>query len=424
MRVLLLNQVFFPDVAATAQHAHDLARHLVAHGHDVVVIASRSIYGQRGAALPRRESVDGIEIHRVGRSLFGKAGIPTRLLDFALFYLAATIKAFAVRRPDVVVCFTTPPLIALVGPLMRLLRGSKFVYWVMDLYPDVAVAGGLIKPTSVLTRLLERLNRFCLRTADRTVVLGRCMMQRVRDKGVDHGQIVHIGVWADHREVNPLPRRRNPYRDEWDLGDRTVVMYCGNFGLANEMETMCEAAARLSDDDRVQFVFVGGGKRKLDVERFLRDRNVRGRVEPYQSRERLGTLLSCADVHVVTLKEAFEGLVVPCKLFGALAAGRPVIFVGPRGSEIGRVIQESNAGYVVRPGDVDGMVRAVRELAGHPGIRRRLGCNARQALLERYDRALGCDAWQQLLEEVASVEKGAPVPEPDPVAIGNRAQDG
>ncbi len=424
MRVLLLNQVFYPDVAATAQHAHDLARHLAAQGHDVVVIASRSIYGQRGAALPRRESIDGIEIYRVGRSLFGKAGIPTRLLDFAIFYMAATIRAFIVRRPDVIVCFTTPPLIALVGRLMCLLRGSKFVYWVMDLYPDVAVAGGLIRPTSVLTRLLERLNRSCLRTADRTVVLGRCMMQRVRDKGVDHGQIVHIGVWADHREVSPVPHRRNPYRDEWDLGNRTVIMYCGNFGLAYEMETMCEAAAQLSNDDRVRFVFVGGGKRMLDVERFLSDRNVRGRVEPYQSRERLGALLSCADVHVVTLKEEFEGLVVPCKLFGAMAAQRPVIFVGPRGSEIGRIIEESNAGYVVRPGDVDGMVRAVRELAGHPVVRRRLGCNAREALVDRYDRARACNAWQQLLEEVAGTEKDVTVPNPDPLAIANRAEEG
>ena len=400
MRVLLLNQVFYPDVAATAQQSHDLARHLVSAGHEVAVITSRSVYGRVGVAYPRRETVDGIEIHRVGRSLFGKASIFARALDFGLFYLRALVKSLTVRRPDVVVCLTTPPFLAMAGWLLRLLRRSRFVYWVMDLYPDVAVADGLLKPGSLSTRLFERLNRFCLRRADRVVVVGRCMMRRVVEKGVDRGHLVHIGVWADHEEVDPLPRDRNPFRKQWHLDDRTVVMYSGNFGIAYEIETMCDAARRLDDDERLRFVFVGGGKRKAEVERYVERHHLGARIEPYQPREDLDALLSCADVHLVTLKPGFEGLTVPCKLFGIMAAARPVIFVGPPGSEIARVIEESEAGHVVEPGDVEGLVDSISTLAGDPKARASLGGNARRALVERHDRGRACERWRQLLEEV------------------------
>ena len=158
MRVLLVNQVFHPDVAATAQHAHDLARHLVRHGHEVNVVASRSIYGERGRGLPRRELVDGATVHRVGGNLFGKAGLAGRLVDFVLFYVAAGFRAITLPKADVVVCFTTPPFIALLGWLLKRLRGSRFVYWVMDLYPEVPVGCGVMREGSLLTRFFEGLS--------------------------------------------------------------------------------------------------------------------------------------------------------------------------------------------------------------------------------------------------------------------------
>ena len=249
MRVLLINQVFYPDVAATAQHGHDLARDLVRHGHQVTAIASRSIYGSKGSVLPSRETVDGIEIHRVGRSFFGKVGIAGRFADFLLFYLAALLKALLLPKHDVVVCFTTPPFIAVVGRLLRLVKGTRFVYWVMDLYPDVAIAAGLMKERGLGARILERINRGCLRKADAVVVLGRCMRDRVLAKGVDPSRVELIGVWSDHSEIDPESSEVNGYREEWGVGDRCLIMYSGNFGIGHEVDTFLEAARRLRDDD-------------------------------------------------------------------------------------------------------------------------------------------------------------------------------
>jgi colanic acid biosynthesis glycosyl transferase WcaI len=410
MRVLMLNQVFFPDVAATAQHAHDLAKHLVAHGHEVSVIASRSIYGKKGAALPRLEYVDDIEVHRVGQSLFGKASIAARILDFGLFYVAAMFKALTVKRPDIVICFTTPPFIALVGWLVRMLRGGgrhiKFVYWVMDLYPDLPVACGVMKPRSFVTRFFESINRFCLRKADRVVVLGRCMSDRVLSKGIDSAHVQHIGVWADQTEVKPLAREANPYRAEWNLGERFIVMYSGNFGLGHDVNTMCQAALRLRDDDSIRFVFAGDGKKKVTVENFVMNNALRNCViAPYQPREKLDASLSCGDVHLATLLEGVEGIMVPCKLFGIMAAARPTIFIGHPSSELARVLVENECGVNVRQGDVDGLVTTIKEFAEHRLRTERFGENARRALIHAYNREKACEQWRGMLEGL--VEKHA-----------------
>lgn len=413
MRVLMINQVFYPDVAATAQHAHDLARHLVRHGHEVDVIASRSIYGEKGAALRATETVDGVGVHRVARSLFGKSSIAARVLDFGLFYAMAMAKALRVKRPDVVVCFTTPPFIALLGILLRTFRGSKAVYWVMDLYPDLPVACGVMRARSPVTRVFERLNRSLLRRSDRVVVLGRCMLQRVRAKGVDHGQVTHIGVWSDQTEVAPVPRGTNPYRAQWNLGDRFVVMYSGNFGLGHDVDTMCSAAEKLKDDDSVRFVFVGGGKKKAIVEAFVRDRGLTNCViAPYQPRERLGESLSCADLHLVTLTEGIEGIMVPCKLFGIMASERPCLFIGNPTSELALVLMEHDAGLTVRQGDATGLVSAIHSMRNDSARRRIMGENARRALGLAYSRETACEQWRSLLEEVAGVRASPSAVEP------------
>jgi colanic acid biosynthesis glycosyl transferase WcaI len=406
MRILFINQVFYPDTPATAQHAHDLLRHLVSQGHQVDVIASRSVYGEKGASLAKREDVDGGQVHRVGRSWFGKGSIITRVIDFALFYVAATFKAMTVRRPDVVVCFTTPPFIALLGWMLRIVRRSKYVYWVMDLYPDLPVACGVMKPKSLSARFFERVNRFCLRRADAVVVVGRCMRDRVLSKGIPAELIHHIGVWSDQNEVRPIPRDENPYRAKWELGDRFVIMYSGNFGLGHDVQTMCEATKRLADDDRFRFVYVGGGKKKSIVEAFIEEHGLTNTVvAPYQPRENLDQSLSCADVHLANLLEGIEGIMVPCKLFGIMAASRPTFFIGHPDSELARVLDEHQAGFCIRQGDVDGLVKRIVSLADDREGTEAMGERAREALKVAYGRHQACEAWQQLLESLVEPAK-------------------
>ena len=402
MRILLLNQVFFPDVAATAQHGHDLGKYLVEHGHEVTAIASRSIYGEKGTALDKTETVDGIKIHRVARSLFGKSTLLGRFLDFLIFYVAATWKMLMLPRHDVVVCFTTPPFIAYGGLLVRFCKGSRVVHWVMDLYPDVPVACGIMNRQTPAHRFFERLSRRLLRRVDMNVVLGRCMEDLVRSKGVADSKITLIGVWSDHEEVAPVCREENQFRRAWNIGDRTLVMYAGNFGLGHDLATFLSAAKRLRDDDRVRFAFVGGGRRKPEVEAFVKANGLEESciLAGYQLREELDELLSAGDVHLVSLLDGAEGCIVPCKLFGIMAAARPAIFIGNEASEISRVIVENNAGVSVSQGDDEALVCAINAYVDDPTAREEAGDRARAALIAQHTRHDRCKAWMDLLESV------------------------
>jgi len=400
MRVLLLNQTFYPDVAATAQHAHDLGRHLVEAGHDVLVVTSRSIYGQKSATLPRRQIVDGIQIYRVGASRFGKSSITLRALDFGIFYTRATWRVLTLPQVDVVVGFTTPPLIALVGWLNRALCGGRYVYWVMDLYPDVAITCGVLRHDGLPARFFEWVSRFCLRRADRVVALGRCMRRRLADKGVPDARLAQIGVWADGEEIRPVPRKQNPYRLQWQLGEALVIMYSGNLGIAHDTATISKAMLRLRERRDIQFVFVGGGKQMQAMRDFVSEHKLaQVQFHPYQPRQQLGDLISLGDVHLMSLREDLTGMLVPSKLFGVLAAARPVLFVGDAASEVAQVVNEANCGQTIRVGDVDGLVEAIEQFADDPDLVREMGAAGREALEQRYDRVLACAAWERLLAD-------------------------
>ena len=410
LRVLMINQVFCPDVAATAQHAHDLSRSLVASGHEVSIIASRALYGQKGAALPAYEEIDGIKVYRVGRSFFGKSSIVARLFDFAYFYFAAAVKALILRRHDVSICFTTPPFISLLGWFLRCVKGTKMVYWVMDLYPDVPVACGVMNEGSLATKFFESINRFCLRKSDAVVALGRCMHERILRKSIDPERVHIIGVWTDSEEVKPVPRSTIRYREEWGIGDRLLVMYSGNFGLGHDVDTFLAAAECLAKDDRIRFAFVGGGKKKSTVEAFVRDAGLANAVlAPYQPREQLDELLSAGDCHLISLLTGAEGVMVPCKLFGVLAAGRPALFIGSSQSEIARVIDEEGCGATIEHGDVGALVEAIQCYAENPQLLQSQGNAGRDALVRTHAAVHRFAAWERLLQSVVndSEQKGA-----------------
>ncbi len=405
MRIILLNQAFHPDHVATAQHAYDLAKSLTEQGHDVAVVASRSIYGSTGAALPKRETVDGIEVHRVGQSLFGTASTLARIIDFALFYTLALNKVMTIQRPDVIVPFTTPPFIALVGWLMKETKQCHYVYWVMDLYPDLPVKHGMLEPHGLTARLLEQINRFCMRHADRVVVLGRCAKDLVVGKGVPEEKISLIGPWADIDELEPLPRQDNPLRREWGLTDKFVVMYSGNLGLAHDIDTFGQAMIGLESRDDIRFVFVGGGKR-MSLMRELVDKHRLDNVifKPYQPRDKIRESLSLADLHLISLSEPLTGILVPSKLFGIMAAGRAAVFVGHPDSQISLVLAESGCGWTIRVGDIDGLVATIEELADDPAACARMGRLAREAMANNHDRRTMCQAWERILLEVVGQE--------------------
>ncbi len=400
MRILIINQPFYPDVVATAQHMTDLASHLVARGHTVSVIASRSVYGQSGAILPKREIHNGIHIYRVGANLFRKGRTITRIIDFGLFHCRALCRALTLPRQDVVICLTTPPFIGIVGRWVKILRWSKYVQYEMDLYPDISIALGVTRPRSFAAWYCRRLHRKLLRSAARVVVLGRCMRRVIAAKGIPDEKLVLVTPWADPDEIRPVAQDANPFRTANGLAGKFVVMYAGNLGLGHDIGTILAAMERLKTDDRVRFVFVGGGRRMEEIGKAIREKGLAHvLILDYVPRESLGQMLSAADVHLITQAANTSGLIVPSKFYGILAAGRPSIYIGPADTEIALTIQEENVGEVLAIGDVAGFLAAIDQRLQKPEPDMAARC--RNALEKGHTRAQCVELLARMLESLS-----------------------
>jgi hypothetical protein len=364
LKILLLNQTFHPDVAATAQYLAQLACGLAERGHDVTVVASRRAYDEPQRRFPAQESWRGIRIFRVPSTTFGKGARWRRAVDFASFLLSCAVRLAALPKPDVVVALTSPPLISFFGACLARLSGSRFVYWVMDFNPDEAIAAGWLRPGSPPARLVEWLSRYSLQHAHRIIALDHFMRDRIVAKGIPAGKVVVLPPWSQDDQVRYEPTGREQFRARHGLAGKFVVMHSGNHSPIHPLQTLLEAAGRLTEEREVVFCFVGGGSEFRRVQKLASQRsNVF--CLPYQPAEQLSASLSAADVHVVVMGNAFVGLVHPCKIYNILSVGAPVLYLGPRPSHISEILELSDAAYPCAQathGDVESLVQGIKRL--------------------------------------------------------------
>ncbi len=396
MKMLFLNQFYWPDSSATSQQLTDLTTGLAERGHEVHVLCSRGGYSDiesNGEAPP-------VTIHRVASIPFarGKLG---RILSYASFYPLALLKALTLPRMDVVVSLTTPPLLSLVGSAVKFFRGSRHYIWEQDIYPDVAVNLGVIKGGGLIDRVMGLLADSSRKHADGLLSLGECMTERLARRGIPRRQILQTENWSNARAITPLPRPGNPN----DL----VLLYSGNLGLAHDLDTFTQAMDALKDEDHFRFLFVGGGSRRSELLQFTKDRSLNSvELRGYVRRDLLSEGLAMGDIGVVLQYDNCSGLVVPSKVYGIMAAGRPVLFIGPADATPALTIERHRCGWRIASGDVAGLVSLLRHLAAHPEEVRLAGANARLALERHYDLPIAIDRMARIFEGTAATTHTMP----------------
>jgi glycosyltransferase involved in cell wall biosynthesis len=367
MKILLLNQYFHPDVAATAQYATDLARALVRRGHQVTVLASRRAYDGVNGWFPAEECWEGIRIRRVTHTSFGKGARWRRAADFASFYAACAGRLAGLPRFDVVIAMTTPPLVSALGAALVRWRGGRLCLWLMDLNPDQAIAAGWLKEGSRAARALERCLVWSLEAAEAVVVLDRFMRERVLARGVEASKVAVVPPWAHDEAVRYDEEGRRWFRREHGLEGKFVVMYSGNHSPCHPLDTLLEAARALARRRDIAFCFAGGGSEFGKVERLAQEPGLGNIVTvPYQPLERLAASLSAADLHVVVMGEAFVGIVHPCKAYNVLRLGIPLLYIGPERSHLGELVSAAPArawAAMARHGDVAAVVEHIQRAA-------------------------------------------------------------
>jgi glycosyltransferase involved in cell wall biosynthesis len=335
MKILLLNQCFYPDVAATGQYLTDLAVGLSERGHSVTVITSDRGYDDPSRRFARREHWRGIRIIRIRSLSPGKEARWRRAVNFASFLMMLALRLLISPRFDAVLALTSPPLISFLAALFVQLKGGKLFFWVMDLNPDEAFASGWLKESTLTARFLRYCLQHSLRIAERVIVLDRFMKQRIVKKGIAETRVIVLPPWPLSGAVHYDNEGRQSFREQHSLADKFVVMYAGNHSPCHPLNTLLAAALRLANRDSIAFCFVGGGSEQKTVRAFAAENHLTNIVcLPYQSLDHLAGVLSAADLHAVVMGDQFVGIVHPCKIYNVLAVGSPFLYIGPEDSHI------------------------------------------------------------------------------------------
>lgn len=399
-RIIFVNRYFYPDHSATSQMLSDLAFGLDADGsYQIHIVTSRQRYDDPMAQLAAFEEVNGVRVHRVWTSRFGRRHLPGRALDYLSFYLTAFTKLVQLAdNGAVVVAKTDPPLVSVIAAMAAKLRSARLVNWIQDLFPEVAGALGVSLARGPAFQLLRWLRNLSVRGASKNVAIGQSMRDRIVAEGAPNGSVEVIHNWADGRQICPVDAADNALRKEWGLAGKFVIGYSGNLGRAHEHRPILEAATRLRDHPEIAFLIIGGGINRDGFQDEVQARALTNVIfKPYQARERLAESLSVADVHLISLRPSLEGLIVPSKFYGIAAAARPAIFIGSGEGEIARLIRLHNCGTVLAEDHSDTLADQIVWYCDHPAERQQQGTNALTAFKQHYDKAIQIARFERCL---------------------------
>jgi colanic acid biosynthesis glycosyl transferase WcaI len=400
VRLFFVNRYFYPDESATSQLLSDLAFGLRESGYEVHILCSRQLYGAAGSRLAAHEIIRGVVVHRLWTTRFGRHRLLGRAIDYGSFYVSCAVALLRLlRRSDIVVAKTDPPLVSVAVAAVAGFKQGVLVNWLQDVFPEVATQVGVNPLPARLDRWLRKLRDASLQAATVNVVLGGRMRDYLIARGVPAQKIQVIENWSDMLAFKTTDD--SLLRSRLGFQQKFVVGYSGNLGRAHEYATLLGAAEALRGDPHIVFLMIGGGIQMEALQSQVALRQLRNvHFLPYQPRESLADSLAAADVHLVNLIPALEGLIVPSKFYGVLAAARPVVFVGDPDGELARIIRQSGCGLVVGAGDSDALVQVIQRLKNGTSERQAMGAAARQLLCARFSTGRALAAWTVLLHNV------------------------
>ena len=343
--------------------------------------------------------MEGVQVFRLPLSSLGKKTIAHRLVAQSLFLLQAILRGIFTRRLSCILISTSPPMASVAASIISLFRRTAVKFWVMDLNPDQLIEMGKITEKSLPARVFDFLNRSILRISDDVVPLDRFMAERLNKKRDVREKMTVLPPWPLSDHLEPLEHHENPFRQEHGLDDKFVVMYSGNHGQTTPVKTVLDAAVKMQDREDLVFMFIGGGAGKKDVEATISEHQPTNIIDlPYQPLERVRYSLSAADVHVVTMGDNVVGVIHPCKVYGAMALGRPILLVGPEECHVSDIMENHSIGWHVQHGDVESLVAAVDEMRkSSPARLHEMGQQSMQIIQTQFQRKQMVDQFLQIM---------------------------
>ncbi|WP_431323939.1 glycosyltransferase family 4 protein [Rhizobium sp. YTU87027] len=409
MRIIFANRYFYPDQSATSRMVSSIAFALAQHGFDVTALAGRSLHNRQDTLLPAEETISGVRVCRLTTSRFGRQSFVGRSIDYLSFHALALLWLLRnVSKTDVAVICTDPPFLSVSSAIALKLRGARMINWIMDLFPETAIELGYMRNRRSPGRLARAIRDWSIKKSALIICPTKTMADYMIEQALPQEKIAVQYHWSNEDEIFPVDPEHNRLRQEWGLVEDFVVGYSGNFGRAHEFTTIIETAELLKDRKDIRFLLIGSGHQHAAVQEAVRERSLKNVIfKPLQPAERLAESLGAADVHLVSLLPRLEHCILPSKIYGILAAGRPTIFIGDRDGEVARILASGACGMSVAIGDAEQLALAIRELKDSPIRRADMGTAARHLVETAYSRRAAIETWCTLFQQL-----GEPVPAP------------
>jgi glycosyltransferase involved in cell wall biosynthesis len=397
--IVLLCQVFHPNPCATSSLLTELVLNLQNHHNKVTVICGFPNEVE-DLAVNSYENFNGIDIHRCGVKINSKAGLWQRIISYAFYVIHATWKLVFLKEKDMIFGVTNPPFLSILLLLVSVITGWKYYFILHDVYPEGLVAVGKLKEKSFITKIWHNLNRYSYQSATKLVVLGRDMKDLlVQNYGLEPDKIEYIPNWSITPTDLPIPIEKNDLAIELGIQNKFVIQYSGNMGLWHDIDTFIRVAAQLKTNKEIQFLFIGNGIRKQKAHQLAQELELTNIIwMDFVPKEQLSTSLTCAHVALISLNTGLEGIAVPCKLYGILASGRAILAQVPAKSEIAYTIIEEECGFVIPPGDVDGLVKRIQQLESDRDLTSKMGLRSFQAYKSKYTIETIAKQFRKMLE--------------------------
>ncbi len=376
-QILLVDRFFFPDEQPTAVYLTELTIGLKGQFQFDVLCGPPLVTQETNSVNPPPARVFQVPCFK-----FSKRFLFSRSLNDLSFLFSVFLRGLFLPRPDLVLSQTSPPGVWWIGFLLSRWHRARWVHVFQDIFPDnlIALRGG---KKGILFSCLDLIGNFPLRQADRMLTVGEDMKNRLVKKGLPVEKIAQIHNWVDLNFIRPLPKK-NSFSERHQFVDSFVVLYAGNLGRVHNFEDLLGVAERLKSHVKIRFVLVGEGAMKGNLQRECVRRELPNvTLLPFEPRSRLSEVLATADVSVILLRKGMAGLSVPSKIYSIFASGRPVLACVENESDVASLVRESNSGFVIPHGKVDEWVERIKSLFENPGLKEKLGQNARRFAEEK-----------------------------------------
>jgi colanic acid biosynthesis glycosyl transferase WcaI len=405
--IWILSELYYPEDSATGYYITKIAEALAVNYH-IRVLSVQPTYGARGTKAPANEVRSNVQVHRCRATTFNKDILIFRLVNILTISVSIFINALVrIKKEDIVLVGTNPPTLPFVAFIASKLRGAKLILRVEDVYPEVLVAAGVAKVNSKIVKALDVLHCWLYKRVDRIIVLGRDMKCLIQTKiGGDGTTINIIPHFADDNQITPQPRDCNPLLQKLGLVDKFVIQYSGNMGRTHGLECLLQCANILKTNELFHFLFIGSGAKEIWLRKstyYLKLKNVT--FLPPQPRSELNISLNACDIAVISFVNGMSGVSVPSRMYNIMSAGKPILAVTDGESELARVVEEENIGWVVKPEMPDLIANAVMGASSNRELLLRMSLKARSLAVEKYSQAHIIQMYVSLLDSMGLSNK-------------------